>query len=182
MLGYVELLGILYKWQGTPLRVNTKPVNHLLGTTCNVYTFHCNLPTPNNVNFSMKGVTWNLVFRYTIHWAIQAAFDGKNLWDHRICLMFMNPCLVIQLWKYQQDVLYRLIYYSKSALHVSDDVFAHHQKHLTVFRVYGSVHPSCCRLVSHLMHQPAATLVNTTRYCKYSQLLLIMGENIARNM
>jgi len=26
--------------------------------------------------------------------------------------------------------LYRLIYYSKSALHVSDDVFAHHQEHL----------------------------------------------------
>jgi len=24
--------------------------------------------------------------------------------------------------------------------------------------------------------------VNTTRYCKYSQVLLMMGENIARNM
>ena len=24
--------------------------------------------------------------------------------------------------------------------------------------------------------------MNTTRYCKYSQLLLMMGENIARNM
>jgi hypothetical protein len=44
--------------------------------------------------------------------------------------------------------LYRLICYSKSALHVSDDVFAHHQKHLTVFTVSGSVHPSWCRLVS----------------------------------
>ena len=29
---------------------------------------------------------------------------------------------------------------------------------------------------------PAATWVNTTRYCKYSQVLLTMGENIARNM
>ena len=28
----------------------------------------------------------------------------------------------------QQDALYRLIYYSKSALHVSGDVFAHHQE------------------------------------------------------
>ena len=27
-----------------------------------------------------------------------------------------------------------------------------------------------------------ATWVNTTRYCKYSQVLLMMGENIARNM
>jgi hypothetical protein len=44
--------------------------------------------------------------------------------------------------------LYRLIYYSKSALHVSGDVFAHHQEHLTVFTVSGSVHPSCCWLVS----------------------------------
>jgi len=44
--------------------------------------------------------------------------------------------------------IYRLIYYSKLALHVSGDVFAHHQEHLTVFTVSGSVHPSCCRLAS----------------------------------
>jgi len=44
--------------------------------------------------------------------------------------------------------LYRLIYYFKSALHVSGDVFIHHQEHLTVFTVSGSIHPSCCRLVS----------------------------------
>ena len=35
----------------------------------------------------------------------------------------------------QQDALHRLIHYSKSALHVSGDVFAHHQEHLTVFTV-----------------------------------------------
>jgi len=29
--------------------------------------------------------------------------------------------------------VYRLIYYSYSALRVSDDVFPHHQEHLTVF-------------------------------------------------
>ena len=29
---------------------------------------------------------------------------------------------------------------------------------------------------------PVATWVNNTRYCKYSQVLLMMGENIARNM
>jgi hypothetical protein len=44
--------------------------------------------------------------------------------------------------------LCRLIYYSKSALHVSGDVFAYHQEHLTVFTVSGSIHPSSCRLVS----------------------------------
>jgi len=31
-------------------------------------------------------------------------------------------------------------------------------------------------------HQMAATWVNTTRYCKYSQVLMMMGENIAWNM
>jgi len=30
--------------------------------------------------------------------------------------------------------------------------------------------------------QLAATWANTTRYCKYSHVLLTMGENIARNM
>jgi len=50
----------------------------------------------------------------------------------------------------QQYALYRLIYYSKSALHVWGDVFAHHQEQLTVFTVSGSVHPSCCRLVSRM--------------------------------
>ena len=44
----------------------------------------------------------------------------------------------------QQYALYRLIYNSKSAVHVSGNVFAYHQEHLTVFTV--SVHPSCCWL------------------------------------
>jgi len=34
----------------------------------------------------------------------------------------------------------------------------------------------------HSGHQPAATFVNTTRYCKYSQEILMMWENITRNM
>jgi hypothetical protein len=81
-----------------------------------------------------------------------------------------------------------VIYYSKSALHVLGNVFAHHQENLTVFTVSGSVHPSCCRLVprsrpvSRTGDQPTATWVNPTRYCKYRQVLLMIGENIARNM
>jgi len=78
----------------------------------------------------------------------------------------------------QKEALYILIYYSKSALHVSGDVLAHHQEYLALFTVSGSVHQSCCWLVSwmiwnrtssfsiHPRHQPAATWVNTTRYCK----------------
>jgi hypothetical protein len=30
----------------------------------------------------------------------------------------------------------------------------------------------------HPRHQPAATWENTTKYCKYSQVFLMMGENI----
>ena len=44
--------------------------------------------------------------------------------------------------------LHRLIYYSYLALYVSGDVFAHHQEHLIAFTASGSIHPSCCRLVS----------------------------------
>jgi hypothetical protein len=58
----------------------------------------------------------------------------------------MNPCIVINYVNNQQDALYKLIYYSKSAVRVSGDNFAHHQEHLTVFTVSGSVHPSCRRM------------------------------------
>jgi len=86
--------------------------------------------------------------------------------------------------------LYRLIYYSYSALHVSGDVFAHHQEHLTVITVSGCIHPSRCRLVMWMSWKFQRVYdtsrqrhwVNTTRYCNYSQVLLMMSENIARNM
>jgi len=59
------------------------------------------------------------------------------------------------------------------------------QDHLTVFTASGSIHPSRCQLGSrmslvstHPWHHPAATWVNTTRCCKYSQVVLMMGENI----
>jgi hypothetical protein len=48
----------------------------------------------------------------------------------------------------KQDALYGLIYYSMSALHVSGNVFAHHQEHLTVFTESGSLHASCCLLAA----------------------------------
>jgi hypothetical protein len=77
--------------------------------------------------------------------------------------------------------LFRLIYFSLSALHVWGDVFAHHQEHLTVLTVSGSIHPGCCRLVSWMSWKLIQD-TRTIRYCKYSQVLLMMGENIARNM
>ena len=73
----------------------------------------------------------------------------------------------------QQDatILFYLLY---SALHVSGDVFAHYQEHITVNTASGNVH-RCC-------FWPAATSVDVTRSCSYSDMLLMMGENIARNM
>ena len=73
-------------------------------------------------------------------------FEAYGMCSYHWC--FKGQMKVIDYKNDQQDTLYRLIYYSKSALHVSGDVFAHHQEHLTVFTVPGSVHPSCCRLVS----------------------------------
>jgi hypothetical protein len=67
-----------------------------------------------------------------------------------------------------QDTLYRLIYYSKSALHISGDVYTPHNLHSSVS--------------THSGHHPTATWVNTTKYCNYSQVFMMMGENIARNM
>ena len=58
-----------------------------------------------------------------------------------------------------------------------DDGQKHRMKHVDecVLRCLGGVS-------THPRHQPAATWVNTTRYCKYSQVLLMMGKDIARNM
>jgi len=58
--------------------------------------------------------------------------------------------------------LHRLIYFSLSALHVSGDVSAHHQEHLTVFTVSSSIHPVCCRLVSWMSWNCVS--LNTVKY------------------
>ena len=48
----------------------------------------------------------------------------------------------------QQEVTSGLFICIKLALHVSGDVFAHHQEHLTVFTASDVVHLYCCRPVS----------------------------------
>jgi hypothetical protein len=94
----------------------------------------------------------------------------------------MYPYIVINYENNQQDALYWLIYYSKSALHVSGEDFAHRQENLTLFTVSGNVHPKLLPAGVSSRHQPAATWVNTTTYCEYSQVFLTMDENFARNM
>jgi len=58
--------------------------------------------------------------------------------------------------------VYGLIYYSYSGLHVSGDVFAHYQEHLTVFTASGSIHPSRCRLVSWMSWDCKSQLIRDT--------------------
>ena len=56
---------------------------------------------------------------------------------------------------------------------------------LSTFYIQGVLytpHNLCSSVSTHSRHQPGATWMNTTRYCKYSQVPLMMGENIARNM
>ena len=52
----------------------------------------------------------------------------------------------------------------------------------TVHSVLTFVNPCIVIVSTHPRHQPAATCVNTTRYCKYSQVLLMMGENSPKHV
>jgi hypothetical protein len=44
--------------------------------------------------------------------------------------------------------LCKIIYYSLAAVHVSSDIFAHHQEHLNCIIASGIAHVCRCRLVS----------------------------------
>ena len=70
--------------------------------------------------------------------------------------------------------LCRIIYYSLAALHVSSDIFAHHQEHLNCITASGITHICRCQL--------AVTYMCNTRSCSTVQMLLMMSENITRNM
>jgi len=74
----------------------------------------------------------------------------------------------------QLDAKITIYWRFQSAQHVSGDNFVHPQEHLAMFTAYGTVHRRCCR--------PATSSVHCTINCKHSQVLLRMGENIARNV
>jgi len=69
--------------------------------------------------------------------------------------------------------LCRIIYCFLTALHVSSDIFAHHQEHLNCITASGITHMFRCRQ-RHMRVIPEA--VNTVK------MLLMMSENIAQNM
>jgi hypothetical protein len=72
------------------------------------------------------------------------ANNKQNVYVHE----FVHRDIIVKITNNMQ--LYKLMYYFKSPLHVSDDIFAHHQKHLTLFTVSAGVYPSCYRLVLYM--------------------------------
>jgi len=50
---------------------------------------------------------------------------------------------------------------------------------VTCRQIYGESNKS---VPPHTQHQPAATSVDITKSCTYSDILLMMDENIAQNM
>jgi hypothetical protein len=87
----------------------------------------------------------------------------------RSCRENQNTLICIQ-----HDATLHSLFYLETALH------AHQERKQLYLRRLVFVTPLL--LPATIASQPAATWVNTTRYCKYSQVLLMMGENIARNM
>ena len=125
---------------------------------CLTVPYFCTL-SPQTVRFRKKGLfnikTCILIFpshfseTFLILTRIQRDMIKNVYWSS--CKVAIILCTWIRASRYnyennQQDALYRLLYYSKPAVHVLGDVFTHHQEYLTVFTVSGSVHSSCCRL------------------------------------
>jgi hypothetical protein len=61
----------------------------------------------------------------------------------------MFPCIVTQYTKMtNKKQMCKIIYYSLAALHVSSDIFPHHQEHLNCIKTAGITHVCRCQLVS----------------------------------
>ena len=79
------------------------------------------------------------------------SIQARNFTIIDICvnLIFMFPCIATQYTKMTNKMqLCVIIYYSLAALHVSSDIFAHHQEHLNCIGASGITHVCRCRLVS----------------------------------
>jgi len=105
------------------------------------------VPKDKCYGFSSSAVLFLLYLHYVWWWSICVieTCSGKektNVWS--LCVVFVWAVLLVintKGWWYDyennlQDALYRLIYYSRSALHVSGDVFTHHQEHLTIYSIW----------------------------------------------
>jgi len=80
-----------------------------------------------------------------------AAGSGCGLIPGNKNFTCVYPCIMHECnckWWPTRSNYFCLFLYSQSALHVSGDVFAHHQEHVPVFTASDNVHQYCCRLVS----------------------------------
>jgi hypothetical protein len=85
----------------------------------------------------------------------------------------------------QNATAFSFINLFKSALHVSDDKFAHSQEHfLTVYAAFGTMHRHCCRPLPRVATVCSSVIAfYSTKSCIYIQkVLILMGEFVARNM
>ena len=71
--------------------------------------------------------------------------EAKFKQNRNLCVTGINVPLQLIMNTTNKMQLYRLIYYSKSALHVLDDVFAHYHEHLTLFTASGNIHQCRCQ-------------------------------------
>ena len=96
-------------------------------------------------------------------------------------LTFMCPCIVtiIRNWRPTRCNFFGLFICTQSALHVSGDVFTHHQEHLTVFTTSDTVHQCCCRPVSWTTSNSTWNISEALNTIKCSWW---WAKKIARNM
>jgi hypothetical protein len=50
--------------------------------------------------------------------------------------------------------LCRIMYYSLAAVHVSSDIFAHHQEHLNCIKAFGITHVMCVNVYCTVLVPP----------------------------
>ena len=96
-------------------------------------------------------IVWKIYFEWISRAQLHQQYPWRWSYTEPKCVTektFIIIIIIIIIKVTKKMQLYRLIYLSLLALHVSGDDFAHHQEHLTVFIVSGNIHPSCCRLVS----------------------------------
>jgi hypothetical protein len=119
---------------------------------------------------------WSVLHTY----CISKRLDYRGLVrgpKHVVFLIYMFPCIIAQYTKMTNNMqLCRIIYYSLTALHVSSDIFAHHQDHLNCIRASGIIQVCRCRLVSwecwhwsEVLTQPVHKTV-TCREWQYQRL------------
>ena len=107
----------------------------------------CIFPSMTRCRRQFLRTMWPIYFAFRLRISCRIFLCSLTL-SNTSSFLTWSVQLIFSILLQHQIQLYRLIYFSLSDLHVSGDVCARHQEHLTVFTVSGSVYPSCCQLVS----------------------------------